>query len=304
MRFVDWGFEAYSPISLREIRRLSFSLMVSILSMRISELERRFVIRVSLPLVLLISFVSLTGIYSDNFYVNESGNWRVQCLGQDIIDLVLIVPFLLISALLTFLNRRAGLALWCGTLLYLIYTFVIYSFSVHFTYLFVFYCFILGTCFYAVLFIIYKQTRERIHWKLDSITLKRVISVYFVLIALFFYVLWLKDIGNAVLNHSTPDSLVETDLITNPVHALDISIILPGMLIVGLLLYKENPLGVMLTPIVLTFMILMDITIGILAFMLNGDSRVHSFVPIALFIMAALSFFLLVGYFRKLTIST
>ena len=272
--------------------------------MRTSDWERRFVSRVSVPLVLFLSLVSLTGIYKENFYNLESDNWRVQCIGQDVIDLVLIVPFLTICALLTFLNRRTGLALWCGTVLYLVYTFMIYSFSVHFNSLFIFYCLILGISFYSFLIIIYKQAREHIQWKLDSTTLRRVISIYFILIAVIFYVLWLKDIVTAFFTDSLPTSLQETNLITNPVEALDISIFLPGIVIIGLLLLRENPLGVMLTPIMLTFMILMDITIGVLTFMLNGDSQVHRFVPFALFSMGVLGFFLLVGFFKKLTISS
>ncbi len=272
--------------------------------MRTSEWERTFVAWVSVPLVVLVSFVSLVGIYSEDFYQSESSNWRIQCQGQDVIDLVLIVPFLMISALLTFLNRRTGLALWCGTLLYLIYTFVIYSFSVHFNFLFVLYCFVLGISFYSFLLIVYKQARERIHWKLESNLLRRVISIFLILTALSFYLLWLMDIVSAVLTNSIPTSLQETKLITNPVHALDIAIFLPGMFMIGLLLLKENPMGVMLTPIALIFMILMDLTIGILAFMLQADSGESAFLPVLVFSLAGFSLFLLVSYFRELGYSS
>lgn len=272
--------------------------------MRTSGWQRRFVIGVSIPLALLISFVSLTGIYTDNFYANESSNWRIQCVGQDIINLVLIVPFLIISALLTFFNRRAGLALWCGTVLYLIYTFVIYSFSVHYNELFILYTVILGICFYSFLYILYKQAKERIPWRVNSQPLTFILSGYFVLIAIVFYGLWLKEIMGALAAHTIPASLEEAQLFTNPVHALDLSVMLPFMVLVAYLLFKNNHLGVLLTPVLLTFMILMDITIAVLAFMLSSDQHVPSSISIILFILAVPSMFMLVVYFRKLTVAT
>lgn len=272
--------------------------------MRTSEWQRRFVIGVSIPLALLISFVSLTGIYTDNFYASESSSWRIQCVGQDIINLVLIVPFLVISAVLTFFNRRAGLALWCGTVLYLIYTFVIFSFSVHYNTLFILYTAILGICFYSFLYILYKQAKERIPWRVSSRPLTLILSGYFVLIALVFYGLWLKEIIGALVSHTVPASLKEAALFTNPVHALDLSVMLPFMVIVGYLLFKSNYLGVLLAPIVLTFMILMDITIAVLASMLSADQNVPSSISIILFILAVPSMFMLVAYFRKLTVAT
>lgn len=272
--------------------------------MRTSEGQRRFVIAITIPLALLISFVSLTGIYTDNFYGSESSTWRIQCVGQDIINFVLIVPFLVISALLTFFNRRTGLALWCGTVLYLIYTFVIYSFSVHHNELFMLYTTILGICFYSFLYILYKQAKERIPWKVNSHPLTFILSGYFVLIAFVFCGLWLKEIIGALVLHTVPASLKEAALFTNPVHALDLSVMLPFMVIVGYLLFKNNHLGVMLAPVVLTFMILMDITIAVLAFMLSSSQNIPSSISVILFILAVPSMFLLVAYFRKLTVAT
>lgn len=272
--------------------------------MRTSEWQRRFVIGVSIPLVLMISFVSLTGIYTDNFYLNESSNWQIQCVGQDIFNLVLVVPFLIISALLTFFNRRAGLALWCGTILYLIYTFVIYSFSVHYNELFVLYTSILGISFYSFLYILYKQAKERIPWRVNSRYLSIMLSGYFVLIALVFYGLWLKEIIGALASHRVPTSLSEANLFTNPVHALDLSVMLPFMVLVGYLLFKGNHLGVLLAPVLLTFMILMDISIAVLAAMLSSDQNVPNSISIVLFLLAVPSLFMLVAYFRKLTVGT
>lgn len=268
--------------------------------MRTSEWQRKFVVGVSVPLALLVSFASLKGIYTEDFYMHESSNWRVQAIGQDVINLIVITPFLLISALLTFFNRRAGLGMWCGTLLYLIYTFIIYCFSVHFNELFLVYCLVLGLSLYSFLYLLYKQAKERAPWFIKSVVLKKILAAYFLLVGLFFYGLWLKDIMDALLANTIPPSLVDSGLFTNPVHVLDISIVLPGVILMGILLFKGNHLGVLMTPIVLTFFILMDITIAVLTILLAQPEEGFG-VSLVLFTLTILSILLLMAFFRKLS---
>ena len=47
-------------------------------------------------------------------------------------------------------------------------------------------------------------------------------------------------------------------------HVLDLALVLPGVFIVGILLSRRLPLGVMLAPVVLVFFILMDLTITVI----------------------------------------
>src|SRR5689334_23124820 len=96
-------------------------------------------ITLSVPLALLIAYISIVGIFSPDFYSSETPNWQIQSLGQDIIDLVFILPVLLVTAVLASRIRKIGALLWGGVLVYLIYTFIIYCFDVHFNQLFIFY---------------------------------------------------------------------------------------------------------------------------------------------------------------------
>jgi hypothetical protein len=79
-----------------------------------------------------------------------------------------------------------------------------------------------------------------------------------------FFLLWLADIIPAILQSTTPPSLVTAGLVTNPVHVLDLAIFLPGVFIVGLLLRRQHPLGLLLAPVLLVFFVLMDITIAVI----------------------------------------
>ena len=91
---------------------------------------------ISVLLAILISIVSLAGMLVNSFYAKESFNWQIQALGQDEIDLYVITPVLLMTGLNFSKNNRALTLLWAGTLLYVIYTFLIYRFDIHFNHLF------------------------------------------------------------------------------------------------------------------------------------------------------------------------
>ena len=106
----------------------------------------------SVILSLLVIAVSLTGLLYPGFYAQETANWQAQTYGQDLIDLVLVVPTLLIAAALLFRGNKNALLVWGGAIIYLLYTFVIYCFSVHFNRLFLLYCFTLGLSFYSFLY--------------------------------------------------------------------------------------------------------------------------------------------------------
>ena len=258
------------------------------------------VIALSVPLALLVTGVSLVGIYSPNFYANETFNWQVQALGQDIIDLVLIVPVLVATAMITLKNKKTGILLWGGVVLYLVYTFVIYSFDVHFNKLFIAYCLALGISFYAFLYFIYTQLKESSIITLSSATVRKAIGVYLITISILFYFLWLSDIIPAIVSGTTPKILLDVGLPTNPVHVIDLAIFLPGIFITGILLLRNKKLGLILTPVMLVFFILMDITIGSLSVMMQQKGLEGSFILI--FVMGVLALFslvLLTWYIRK-----
>ncbi|MCK4559888.1 MAG: hypothetical protein KAV45_08905 [Calditrichia bacterium] len=234
-----------------------------------SDNQNKIILLLSLPIAILATIVSYAGLFIPDTYAKETANWAAQAVAQDIIDLFLIIPFLLITSWLAFKKSRIALLLWSGVLIYLIYTFVIYCFAVHFNQLFIVYCLVLGLSFYAFLYFFLSQIKEPIDsWFSDTVPVKTV-GIYLMILSGLFYLLWLSEIIPAIFSNTTPATIIETGLVTNPVHALDLSVVLPGFMIVGILLLKKNPKGLLLAPAVLTFCILMDITIGTLMIVMD-----------------------------------
>ena len=220
-----------------------------------------FFLSTTLLLCGLIAFVSCTGLLTPGFYAQETLNWQAQSIGQDIVDLFLIVPVLLVSGIMSFNGKPVAAQVWAGTIIYLIYTFLIFCFAVHFNIMFIGYCLVLGLSFYslAIFFPLKSADVESKHTPWRKIT-----GIYFNAIGILFYFLWLSEILPATINNSIPETLSDAGLFTNPVHVLDLSIVLPGIFISGILLWRQNATGYMLAPVILTFLILMDCTIGAL----------------------------------------
>lgn len=259
-------------------------------------------LNITLLISALIILSSFVGIFTDNFYVNESLNWQAQSIGQDIIDLILIVPVLIFSGILSYKNSKVSF-IWGGALLYLIYTFVIYSFDVHFNKLFLVYCFTLGLSFYGFIIFIYLITKKSLITVQINDKLRKITGLYFIIISVMFYFLWLSEILPDIFIGDTPKILLETGLITNPVHVLDISILLPGLFITGILVLKKSNIGFLLTPVLLTFFILMDITIGVLIFImkqrgLEGDFTISAIMAI-LALFSAILLYMNIRLFKE-----
>lgn len=259
------------------------------------------IVRISVPLIVLVALTSCIGIFVPDFYHKETLNWQTQSLGQDILNLVLIVPGLIVVTFLTFSNRRIATLLWGGVLLYLVYTFVIYCFDVHFNRLFIAYCLGLGLSFYSFIYFLYTQINERIATDFGNALVIKVIGIYFLVLSTLFYLLWLGEIIPAITNNTTPKSLLDVGLPTNPVHIIDLSVILPGIFTTGIFLLKKKRIGFILAPVILVFFILMDITIGFLIVMMKEKGLpVNLWLTSVMGMLALFSLVLLIGYLRSL----
>jgi hypothetical protein len=226
--------------------------------------ERDHTLWFTFPLASLIAAVSLAGLLRPELYSKETADWVAQATAQDAVDLFLILPVFVLSGLYLFRGERLAEPIWGGALVYLIYTFIIYCFAVHFNALFLAYVAILSISAYGLIYFMRRQVRRPGIQVLSSGRPSTVIGIYFQLVAVLFFLLWLADIIPAILQSTTPPSLVTAGLVTNPVHVLDLAIFLPGVFIVGLLLRRQHPLGLLLAPVLLVFFVLMDITIAVI----------------------------------------
>lgn len=252
-------------------------------------LNRKLLLSMSIPLAVFMGFTSAIGLLFPEIYYGTTPNWELQTIGQDAVDLLLILPVLVVSSIYARNGGRLPSSVWAGTNIYIVYTFVIYCFDVKFNALFMLYCFILGLASFSTAAFLYKTVKEGDMLQATSVA-RKFTGYFFIVLSVLFYFTWLSDIVPAVIEGRKPAALLDTGLFTNPVHVLDLSIILPLVFVVGVLTLKGNSFALALAPALLVFFVLMDITIAVLAVMLfrGGMAETYS-VSIIMGVHAALS---------------
>jgi hypothetical protein len=266
-----------------------------------NESENKVFLILSLPLSILIIIISCFGLFNESAYSNETLNWQAQAFGQDFIDLFLITPVLIITSILIFKKKHAAILLWIGAILYLNYTFIIYCFAVHFNRMFYFYCLTLGLSFYSFIYFFFSQAKKLMFFKFNDPVPVKPAGIYLMAISILFYLLWLSQVIPAMLSGSTPKEIIETGLPVNPVHAIDLSICLPGIFLTGLFLLKKKRIGLLFTPGVLLFTILMDITIAVLTFFMKMKG-IESDLSVSIItgLLALAGIFILIKFMKTL----
>lgn len=232
-------------------------------------MQKNIIFILSIVLTALIILESYTGLMGDQFYSQETLNWQTQSIGQDLINLLLVVPCLLVTSWFAYKGSRIAPIIKAGILLYISYTFTIYCFNIHFNRLFLLYCFTLGLSGYMFAYFLFSNSNAESKAIKRKSTASVVTGFYFLAIALLFYFLWLSEIIPATLHNTLPKSLADTGLFTNGVQVLDLAILLPGVFITGILLLQRTAIAYVLAPILLTFLVLMDITIAALTLVLD-----------------------------------
>lgn len=260
----------------------------------------RFILWISLPLAVLVAIAACAGLFWAPTYAQEKPLWAAMGMGGDAINLLVIVPVLLASALLARKGSVPACLVWIGTLVFLLYNFLIYALAVHFSDVFLVYCGVLGLSFFGLMGILPALSISEIANRYSQRAPVKSTAAALFLIALIFGVQWVREIIPALGSGQAPKGVAELGLLTNPVHVLDLSFVLPANLIVALLLLRRKPVAFTIAPVLLVFSTLMPVALVgmIVAMVLKGLSK--DYAPAAIFAaMAAALAVLLARYLRS-----
>jgi hypothetical protein len=204
---------------------------------------------------------SLIGLSVSSIYADLTPVFLPQALAQDIANLVLVSPALLILAILALRGALRPYLLWLGVLTFTVYNYVIYTFSIPFGSLFLLWVAVLGLSIYAVIGGIIAVDHPALMARYTSRSAVTTVGWFLIITAILFAFLWLSEDLPALLNGTQPQSVIDIALPTNPVHILDLAFFLPAAIFTGVLLLKRQPLGFTLAPALLVFLILTGIPI-------------------------------------------
>jgi hypothetical protein len=229
----------------------------------------------------LVSIASISGILNSNIYSQETANWALQGRGQDMGNLIAL-PILLISTY--FLKRKSLVAyfIWLGTMMYYIYAFIIYCFALHFNSLFLVYIAILGLSAYTLIGGIITSESYILSKSIPFNAKTKISAISIIIIGTLFMFLWLSSVIPAALSGSAPKDLIETGLWVNPVHVIDLSFVLPGMMITGILFLRKSKYGYLFTFPWLMFSALMGSSIIATMIMMMNQGSQNTLIPLVM----------------------
>jgi hypothetical protein len=218
----------------------------------------------------LLVVVSLGGLGWPETYARETPSWALQAIAQDWFDLIVAAPVLAIAAALAARGSRWARFVLCGALAFAVYTLAIYCFAVRLNALFLVYCAAFGAAMFGLAMSAGALARDRADaWFGDGIP-RRLAAIVLIAIGVVFALLWLAHLIPAAITGEPPRELAETGLATNPVHVIDLSLVLPLHVIAGITLWHRRPLGLVLAPVLLAFGALMAASIALLTAMAGG----------------------------------
>jgi hypothetical protein len=204
---------------------------------------------------------SVIALTADSIYSGLTSTFLPQALAQDVANLALASPALLILAALALRGSLRAYLLWLGVLTFTVYNYVIYAFSIPFGPLFLLWVAVLGLCIYALIGGVTAVDHVTIAERFASRRAVTVVAWFLIVTAALFGVLWLSQDVPALLAGTRPQSLVDMGSPTNPVHVLDLGFFLPAVIATGVLLLRRMPLAYTLAPMMIVFLMLTGVPI-------------------------------------------
>lgn len=255
----------------------------------------------TLPMLLLMGFVSWIGFFNEDIYARELPSFAAQGAGQDFVNLFIGAPVMVLALLWMKKGSKTASWIFAGMAFYYMYSYIIYVFGLRYNGLFLAYCFILALSTYILVFWIHFNARQDVSGWFRSTPPLRITGIFLLFISFLFYLLWLKDIVPPLIRGEAPTQVIDNDYLINPVHAIDLSFVLPGLIIVSILLFRRHQLGLLLTPVVLVFLIILTVALTAMMLMVYYRGIEESAALVFIFIALTLAAGILLRFFvRKL----
>jgi hypothetical protein len=173
--------------------------------------------------------------------------------GTDLVILVVAVPTLVISMLLTARGSLRAPILWLGALCYVLYNAVFFAFDVAFNQMFFLYVAVLSLTAWSLVALLMSIDAARVRACITDQLPVRTIAAYLLVTTGLFAATWLRDIVPALANLTVPGSLQGTLMLTNPIQVIDFAFWFPLTVLAAVWLWRRRPWGHVLAGMFLVY---------------------------------------------------
>jgi hypothetical protein len=228
---------------------------------------------------ILATFAAIAGLAIPGLYT-DAPNWVQQAQGTDLATLFLAVPVMAVGLWATARGSATGPMAVVAALLYLVYNYAIFAFSVAMNALTLVHIAILALCLWALLIggrdvlVAGAGIADRLYTRTSAGLL--------LVVAFLFGLLWVAQVASASATGTLPPDLVKAGISTNPVYALDLAFFLPLCAVAGVALLRGTPLrGLAFSMLIWVSLMGAGVVGGFAMIAAAGDTEA---VPIAVFV--------------------
>ncbi|MCU7547668.1 hypothetical protein OCK74_01020 [Chitinophagaceae bacterium LB-8] len=207
---------------------------------------RLTIVIVILALVASIGGLLIKGLYHDNLFVNTA--WR----GTDLVTLIIALPLLIVSLIFSMRGSQRAQLVWLGMVDYMLYNYAFYLFGSAFNAFFLVYVAIFTLSIFTLIFGLLSIDVEAIGWKFKNGVPAKWISGYMFLLAFGLLSVYTTQIYQFISADIVPSIIIMTGHPTSIVFALDLSLLVPPLILGGIWLWKRLDWGFILAGILLS----------------------------------------------------
>jgi hypothetical protein len=197
---------------------------------------------VSVVVAVLLVFASLGGLLLHGLYRDNA--WSIAAFrGNDLATLLLAVPVLVVALVLARGGSERARLVWFAVLAYNVYNYAFYLFGTAFNDFFLLYAALVSLSLIALAFAI--PAVAAIRWPVRRAR-AGVAAGYMAVVGVMFGAMWVIQAVQFLASGTVPKVIADSGLHTSIVFALDLTLIVPAMLIGAVLLWRGHPAGVVL----------------------------------------------------------
>ncbi|HEY9062569.1 MAG TPA: hypothetical protein VIO64_19025 [Pseudobacteroides sp.] len=212
------------------------------------------------------NFKSIRGetikISGSGLYQYESIDQRLSLKVHDPITLFLAIPLLIMSLILALKRSIRGRLLLTGTLGYFLYTYMSYAFLRMYNELFLVYTILMSASFLALILCMLSFDIEKFCSYIKPKMPIKFIGGYQLLLAAGLMTTWLPGIIDSLVSGKPPIDLDHYSSLGY--EAIDLGFIVPVLIISAILVFKRKSFGYLLSSVIITLSISMNLLISIL----------------------------------------
>jgi hypothetical protein len=235
---------------------------------------------------LLAAAAALAGLTVSGLYV-DAPNWVQQAQGTDLATLFLAVPVLCVGLWTGSHGSSAGRLAVVAGLLYLVYNYAIFAFSVAMNPLTAVHIAIFGLSLWSLV-LAGRSAADGAEPVTERLN-RRAAGGLLVAVGVMFGLLWLGQIATVATTGVLPPDLVKAGLSTNPVYALDLSFFLPLCAIAGIGLVRRTGAAAFAFPMLVWVPLMGAGVVGGIVLMAAGGDQTAVPVAVGITVLSVVS---------------